>query len=138
METVTSGERGKKVTIIVAVSAIVNHVPVVLIVPTVLLKNHVLTGAPTASVGAANSTVWPNERVCLDCLKNFIACETSCKEGPVDLILDNHEFHLSIPAVNVRKEDGIFFLTLPPHTSHKLQQLYCTVFGPYDTLQCSL
>jgi hypothetical protein len=49
--------RGTNVTIIVAVSATGNHVPQSLILPTVLLKNHRLTGASTASVGFANSTV---------------------------------------------------------------------------------
>ena len=49
------------------------------------------------------------------------------------LILDNHESHLSIPAINVAKENGILLLTLPPHTSHKLEPLDCTVFSPYKT-----
>jgi hypothetical protein len=47
--------RGINFTIIVAVTG--NHVPQVLILPTVLLKNHRLNGASTASVGVANSTV---------------------------------------------------------------------------------
>jgi hypothetical protein len=51
---VTLVERGTNVTMTVAVSAIGSHVPPVLILPTVLLKNHMLTGAPTASVGVAN------------------------------------------------------------------------------------
>ena len=49
------------------------------------------------------------------------------------LILDNHEFHLSISAISVTKENGILLLTLPPHTSHNLEPLDCTVFGPYET-----
>jgi ABC-type branched-subunit amino acid transport system substrate-binding protein len=47
------------------------------------------------------------------------------------LILDSRESHLSIPAINVAKENGIVFLTLPPNTSYNLQPLVCTVFGPY-------
>ena len=89
---VTSVERGTNVTVIVAVSAIGSHVRPVLILPTVLLKNHMLTGAPAASIGVAKSTVWPNERFCFDCLKNFIACEGSCKDDPVDLISYKHQF----------------------------------------------
>jgi len=33
----------------------------------------------------------------------------------------------------VAKENGILLLTLPPHTSRKLEPLDCTVFGPYET-----
>jgi hypothetical protein len=53
---VTSGERGKNVTMIVAVNAIGNHVPSVLILTIVLLKQHMLTGAPTAVAGGSNPT----------------------------------------------------------------------------------
>jgi hypothetical protein len=56
-------------------------------------------------------------------------------EDPALLILDNHETHLSahlsITAINVAKENEIVMLTLPRHTSHKLQPLDCTVFGSY-------
>ena len=67
------------VTMIAALNSIGNHIPAVLILPNVLLKNHILTQALTASVGGANTTGWPNERLCFDCLKNFIAREGSCK-----------------------------------------------------------
>ena len=66
-----------------------------------------LTGATTALVAGANTNGWPNERLCLDCLENCIACEGSCKEDTVVLILEYHVFHMSSPAVNVGKEDGI-------------------------------
>jgi predicted permease len=51
-------------------------------------------------------------RLFFDCLKNFIIRESSCKEDPIVLILNYHEFHMLIPAINVRKEDGILYLTL--------------------------
>jgi hypothetical protein len=40
---------------------------------------------------------------------------------------------LSIAAINVAKDNGIFLLALSPHTSHKLQPLDCTIFGPDRT-----
>ena len=78
-------------------------------------------------------TSWSNERLFVDCPQCFIACERPCKEDPVLLILDNHESHLSIPAINVAKENGIFLFILLPHTSPKLQPLDCTIFGPYKS-----
>jgi hypothetical protein len=74
-----------------------------------------------------------NQRVFGDYLKHFFACERPYKEDLVLLILDNHESHLSIPAINVAKENRILLLTLPPHTSCKLEPLDCAVFGPYKT-----
>lgn len=38
---------------------------------------------------------------------------------------------MSVPAIDKSKEAGVTFLTLPPHTSHNLQPLDRTVFGPY-------
>jgi predicted CDP-diglyceride synthetase/phosphatidate cytidylyltransferase len=49
---------GVTVTMIIAVNAIGNHVPPMLVFPRVHFKNHMLTGAPTASFGDANPTVW--------------------------------------------------------------------------------
>lgn len=57
------------------------------------------------------------------------------KENKVLIILDNHETHISIDALNLAKYNGIVLLTFPhlPHTSHKLQPLDRTVYGPYKT-----
>ena len=107
MGSVTSWQRGTNVTMTAAVSATGNHERPVLILPMVHCKNHMLTGAAKASVAGANTTGWPNERLCLDCLKNCIAFERSCKKDTVVLILDSYESHLSIPVVSVGKEDDI-------------------------------
>jgi hypothetical protein len=122
---------GINVTMTVTVNAIGNHVPPMLVFPGEHFKNHMLTGAPTASIGSANSTGWSNENLFIDYLKHFIACEKPSKEDPALLMSDNHESHISITAINVAKENGIVMLTLPPHTSYKLQSMDCTVFGPY-------
>jgi hypothetical protein len=116
---------------IVAVNAIGNHVPPMLVFPREHFKDHMLSGAPVASIGGANSTGWSNENLFIDCLKHFIAYEKPCKEDSALFILDNHESHLSIATINVAKENGIVMLTLPPHTLHKLQPLDRTVFCPY-------
>lgn len=121
MGSVTSGERGINVTMIVAVNAFCNLVPPVLILPRVHFKNHKLAGAPTASIAGARPTGWSNQKLFGDYLNYFFACERPCKQDQVLLILDNHASHSSIPAINVAKENGILLPTLPPHTSDKLE-----------------
>ena len=59
---VTSEGRGIIITMIVAVNAIGKHVCPVLIFTSVHFKNHMLTGASTASIGGANPTGWLNRR----------------------------------------------------------------------------
>jgi hypothetical protein len=93
---VMSGERGINVTMIVAVNAFGNLVPPMLIFLRAHFKNHMLTGAPTASFAGAHSTGWSDQKLFGDYLKHFFARERLCKEDLVLLILDNRESHLSI------------------------------------------
>jgi hypothetical protein len=55
---VTSRERGINVLMIVAVNAIGNRVPPMLVFPREHFKDHMLSGAPAASIGGANPTGW--------------------------------------------------------------------------------
>ena len=52
------------------------------------------------------------------------------KDDPVLLILDGHNSHTkNIDIVNLARENGISIVSLPPHTSHKLQPLDKTFLG---------
>lgn len=51
------------------------------------------------------------------------------------LILDNHaSSHRTLVAVDYACSHGTVILSLPPHTSHKLQPLDKTIFAPLKTL----
>ena len=56
---------------IVAVNVIGNHVPLMLIYPRSHFKNHIPSGAPTASIESANPTVWSHEKVFVDYMKHI-------------------------------------------------------------------
>ena len=49
------------------------------------------------------------------------------------MTLDNHDSHVSVDAIDFCKENGIIMITFHPHTSHKMQALGRTVFGPFKT-----
>ena len=49
------------------------------------------------------------------------------------MVLDNHQSHLSIAALELAKKNGVHIIILPPHTSHKTQPLDRSVFGPMKT-----
>jgi len=92
---------------------------------------HMFIRAPSAAIGGANPTGWSNEEPLIDYLKHYTSCP--CLVKKTQLILDNQESHLSIPATNKAKEKGVVFLTLLPCTSLKLQPLDYKAFGPYTT-----
>jgi hypothetical protein len=68
---VTSGEVGINVALVIAVNASGNHVPLMLILPRAHFKNHMLTGTPTASLAGAHPTGWSNGWLVGDYLKLF-------------------------------------------------------------------
>ena len=63
-------------------------------------------------------------------MKHFVQTVKVNIEHPVLLLLDNHYSHLAIDVLDYSKDNGVVFLSFPPHSSHKLQSLDRTVFGP--------
>lgn len=128
----TSAERGSLVTVIGAINAIGNAVPPLMVFPRVHYKQNMLTGAPAGTKGTATSSGWSSSEIFLEWMHHFIFHVKPSKASPVLLIMDNHETHVSVAAIKLAKENGISLLTLPPHTSHKLQPLDRTVFKPLE------
>lgn len=89
-----------------------------------------INGAPPETLGLATPSGWSNSVKFEEFLKHFIKYVKPSKDDKVLMILDNHESHLSINIIDLAIENGIVMLTFPPHTSHKLQPLDRTVFGP--------
>ncbi|ELU07536.1 hypothetical protein CAPTEDRAFT_188040 [Capitella teleta] len=63
-------------------------------------------------------------------MDHFIQHASSSKENPTLLLLNNHESHCSIAAIDKARDAGITLLRFPPHCSHKLQPFDRTVYGP--------
>ncbi|KAB0790292.1 hypothetical protein PPYR_15372 [Photinus pyralis] len=126
----TSAERGTLVTMAIAVSAAGNSIPPLFVFPRVHFKDHFLQGAPVGSIGTANPSGWMKNEQFLTFVQHLVTTVKSTKESPILLLLDNHESHLSIPALNYAKDNGVVMLSFPPHCSHKLQPLDRSVFGP--------
>jgi hypothetical protein len=127
---VTSGERGLNTTIICSVNAIGNSVPPMMVFPRVHFKEHMIKGAPPGTKGSAHVTGWSTQGLFIEYLNHFIHHVKPSKEHKVLLLLDNHESHVTIEAIDLCKANGIVLLTFPPHTSHKLQPLDRGVYGP--------
>ncbi|XP_031328946.1 uncharacterized protein LOC116166154 [Photinus pyralis] len=126
----TSAERGKTVTVICCFNAAGTcYVPPMFIFPrtrtTTLEKN----GPPNAKYSCSKSG-WSNEQLFYEWLQHFIDIVKPSKDHPVLIILDNHSSHISIAIYECCKQNGIVLLTIPPHTSHRLQPLDLTFYGP--------
>jgi hypothetical protein len=87
-----------------------------------------LSGAPPGTYGTSHYSGWTTGDKFLEFL-NFIYHVKSMKDGQVLLLLDNCDIHITVPAISKCRTKGVIMLTLPPHTSHKLQPLDRCVFG---------
>lgn len=128
---VTSAERGTLVTTCYIVNATGNTLPPVMIFPRVHFKSHMINGAPTGTLGLATQNGWMNGALFVQTMQHFINHTNSSRDNPSLLILDNHESHICIEALNLAKDNGVTVLTVPPHTTGKLQLLDVGVFCPF-------
>lgn len=128
---IVSAERGELVTFCGIITATGSSLPPVYVFPRVHYKDHFLNGAPDGSLGLANRSGWMTSELFIRVLKHIQRLTSSNTDNPILIICDNHESHISIDAVNYCRDNGIVYLSLPPHTSHKLQPLDVSVFEPF-------
>lgn len=126
----TSNERGKNVTVICCMSASGKYVAPMFIFPRRRLASNLEKNGPVGAIYSCSPTGWSNDALFLDWLQHFKKKVKPTQDEPVLLILDNHTSHISLQIYNFCKSNGIALLTLPPHTSHRLQPLDVTFFGP--------
>lgn len=130
---VTSGEKGTLVTTCCLVSATGHALPPAIIFPRKNFKNLMMHGAPPGSLGLVNPSGWMNSELFVDVMKHFIKFSSTTPENPSLLIMDNHESHLSIEALDLAKQSGVVVLTFHPHTTHRMQPLDVGLMGPFKT-----
>ncbi|XP_066958100.1 uncharacterized protein [Macrobrachium rosenbergii] len=87
--------------------------------------------APHGSVAAAKKSGWIKEQIFPKFLLHLVKNTRCTKEKPVLVLMDNHETHISLEAIDFAKGNGIILRTIPPNTSHKLQPLDKTIYGPF-------
>ncbi|GFO13383.1 tigger transposable element-derived protein 6 [Plakobranchus ocellatus] len=112
------------------INAIGNCLLPCLVFPRKQFKPHMIFGAPPGTYGFANPSGWMTKQLFVECLRHIHRHVRSTPENKVLVILDNHESHISIEAVDYCRDNGIVLLSLPPHCSHKMQPLDRTIFGP--------
>lgn len=128
---VTSGEKGTLVTTCAIVCASGQYLPPAMVFPRKNLKDIMLNGAPPGTLGLTYKTGWMTSELFVEVMKHFIKHANATPDNPALLILDNHESHLSIEALNLAKAFGVTVLTLHPHTTSKLQPLDVGLNGPF-------
>ena len=128
---ITSAERGK--TVICCMNSIGNFIPPLFIFPRKRMTPLLMNDAPQGFKGCVSSSGWTDGSIFLEWLLHFQKATNSSRENQCILILDNHASHVFLPAINFARRNGIIILSIPPHTSHRLQPLDIPFFGPLKT-----
>lgn len=127
----SSGERGSLVTIVGIVTASGNRLPPIYVFPRIRFNDRLMTGCFPGSLGLLSKSGWMISELFIDVLKHIQKNSNCTKERPILVLLDNHSSHCSLETINYSRENGIVILSFPPHTSHRLQPLDVSVFGPF-------
>lgn len=136
---VVSAERGITITAVCCMSATGQFIPPAFIFPRKRMKGELLDAGPTGCVGMVSDSGFINSDLFMNWLYHFSYHVHPTKDSPVLLILDNHSSHINLEASLYCRERGISVVTLAPHSSHKVQPLDRSFFGPLKakyTIEC--
>lgn len=138
----TSAERGRNVTILLSINATGDvFVPPLFVFPRVRMDNDLKKDAPAGSIFDGQPSGWITKDGFLKWLNLFVERVNPTEKEPVLLILDGHASHKDLEVITFAKDHHIHMLSLPPHTSHRLQPLDRTVMKPFKNAYheaCSL
>lgn len=130
---VTSAEKGTLCTTCCIISAGGHALPPAIIFPRKNVNPRMTIGTPPGTLILATPSGWMNSNLFVSVIEHFIKHSHSTPDNPSILIMDNHESHLSIEALDLAKKSGVTVITLHPHTSAKMQPLDIGIFGPFKT-----
>jgi len=98
------------------------------------MKPELMHGAPPGSISGCQKNGWIDSDLFMTWLEHFITAIKPSVSDKVLLILDGHVTHTqNIAALERSKAVGIILLSLPPHTTHRLQPLDVAFFKPLST-----
>ena len=126
-----SRERGETMTFVGIINAVGQSLPPVFIIPRKKWNPAFMRNTTFGCKGILQPTGWMNGEVFVETLQH-VKERTGCSvDNKICLIIDNAISHMNIHVVEYAEANGIKLVTLPPHTTDKLQPLDVSVFGPF-------
>ena len=121
---ITSGEKGQTTTIINAMSVTGHFIPPMMIFKRKRLNPDLIERAPPGTTAGCSDSGWIDKDLFMKYIKHFINHSKCSLDSKILLILDGHKSHTkNIELIEYARANGLHMLSLPPHTSHKLQPL---------------
>ena len=115
------------------INAAGQFIPPVFIIPRKRWNDAFMRETMHGSLGILHQNGWMNGECFVKTLQHVHEKTYSSVENKILLIIDNAEVHMNIQAVEYAIQKGIVIVTLPPHTTDKLQPLDVSVYGPFKS-----
>ena len=131
-------ERGNHMTFVGIINAAGHGFPPVFIIARKKMNAHFQRGTTPGTTVLLQSNGWMDHELFVKTLEHLHEVSYSSVENKILLIMDNAECHMNIRAVEYAIQHGIVIVTLPPHTTAKLQPLDVSVFGPFKSVLRSI
>ena len=126
-------ERGDSMTFVGIINAVGQSIPPVFIIPRRRWTNTFMRNTTFGCNFILHPNGWMNGECFVKTLQHLHEKSGSSVDNKILLIMDNAECHMNIHVVEFAIRHGIVIVTLPPHTTDKLQPLDVSVFGPFKT-----
>ena len=128
---IASAERGVNTTVVCCVNAGGTHYVPMIIFKRKRVPDELGDGAPEGSIVTCSDSGWINSELFVQWMRMFISHVKPTKDDKVLLILDGHKSHTkNLEAIQLAIDNNVIMLSLPPHTTHKLQPLDKAFFKP--------
>ncbi|XP_065662703.1 uncharacterized protein LOC136085333 [Hydra vulgaris] len=122
VSSVTSEEKGVTTTILCACNTVGHYVPPMMIFKRKKKKLFLTDNAPVGTIQGCSENGWVNTDLFLEYIQNFVKHVRCTLINKVLLIFDGHSSSTkSLKLIDYACDNGLFLLSLPPHTTHKLQ-----------------
>lgn len=130
----TSAERGALITIVVCMSAGGDYVPPMVIFPRKYMNAQLQKGAPPGAVFHVQPSGWITTELFTKWFDHFLTTTKPTTESPVLLVFDGHSTHTrNIDIIEKARQNHVTIISLPPHSTHKLQPLDKSFLSPLKT-----
>ncbi len=130
----TSAERGSLITIVACMSPAGIFIPPLIIFPRTNRCVQLEKDGPSNAIYAYHPSGWIQTELFTMWFEHFISKTKPSAEDPVLLLLDGHYTHVrNLDVIQTARKNHVIILSIPPHSSHKMQPLDKTFNGPLKT-----
>jgi len=130
---ITSGEKGETVTVMCAVNGAGTYVTPMMIFKRRRMTKLLLKGSPPGTISTVSANGWIDGDLFVKWLKHFVVHVKPSAENKVILVVEGYVSHKSMAAVEYARDNSVIMISLPPHSTHHMQPLDKTIFGPLKT-----